>query len=163
MARSPYQDAYDQVIRLMAETLMLPTAVEPYRLAACVDRWREQRIAEICINEFGDEARAEVRARLHRNAEGAQRVGPGSHADDRRCNGVAHSLGSPLAGDAGLKGAVLSPTASTTDRRDGGRVSGNPIPVSEEDGASTRAAADRRPANRGGLLRSRSAEARHVA
>lgn len=100
MARSPYQDAYDQVIRLMAETLMLPPAVEPYRLAACVDRWREQRVADICINEFGDEARAEVRARLHRNAEGAQRVGPGAHADDRRCNGVARSLGIPLAGDA---------------------------------------------------------------
>lgn len=127
MTPRPYQQAYDVVIRMMAETLLLPPAVEPYRLAACVDRWREQRIAEICINEFGDEARADVRARLQKNAEGAQRLEPGAHADDRRSNGGSRSLGFPLAGGAGLNGTVLAPTASTTDRRDGGRVAGNPI------------------------------------
>lgn len=163
MTRSPYQDAYDQVIRLMAETLMLPPAVEPYRMATCVDRWREQRIAEICINEFGDEARAEVRARFWKNAEGAQRVGPGAFAGDQRGNDVSRSLGFPLAGGAGLNGTVLAPTASMTDRRDGGCVSGNPDSVSEEDGASTRADADRRRCNRAALLRPDTVEGRHVA
>lgn len=158
MTRSPYQDAYDQVIRLMAETLMLPPVVEPYRMAACVDRWREQRIANVCIDEFGDAVR-----RLLQDAEGAQRVGPGAFAGDQRGNDVSRSLGFPLAGGAGLNGTVLAPTASTTDRRDGGCVSGNPDPVSEEDGASTRADADRRRCNRAALLRSNSVEGRHVA
>ena len=62
-----------------------------------------------------------------RVAEGAQRVEPGAHADDRRSNGGSRSLGSPLAGGVGLKGTVLAPTASMTDCRDGGRVSGESI------------------------------------
>ncbi|KUL93447.1 hypothetical protein DK26_23285 [Bosea sp. WAO] len=122
MTPRPYQQAYDVVIRMMADALLLPPAVEPYRLAACVDRWREQRIADVCIDEFGDAAR-----RLLQDAEGAQRVGPGAHADDRRSNGGSRSLGFPLAGGAGLNGTVLAQSASTTDRRDGGRASGNPI------------------------------------
>lgn len=129
MTRSPFQHASDQVIRLMAETLVLPPAVEPYRIADCADRWREQRIAEICINEFGDDARAEARRLLQ------------------------------AAGDAGQGAIPPSPfPVSMTDRRDGGRVSGNPNSVSEEDGASTRADADRRRANRGALLRPLSTE-----
>lgn len=62
-----------------------------------------------------------------RVAEGAQRVGPGAFAGDQRGNDVSRSLGFPLAGGAGLNGTVLAPTASMTDRRDGGCVSGNPI------------------------------------
>lgn len=64
MSIRPYQQAYDAVIRMMAECLVLPPAVEPYRLGECMDRWREQRIAEICINEFGDDARAKARRLL---------------------------------------------------------------------------------------------------
>lgn len=117
MSLLSYQQAYDAVIRMMAECLVLPPAVEPYRLGECVDRWREQRIAEICINEFGDDARAEARrllqvagvaeqvvplppvsplcgpGKLFTNVEGAQRALTGPHAEDRRCNGAARSLG----------------------------------------------------------------------
>lgn len=102
-------------------------------------------------------------AAIVRVAEGAQRVGPGAFAGDQRGNDVSRSLGFPLAEGAGLNGTVLAPTASMIDRRDGGCVSGNPDPVSEEDGASTRADADRRRCNRAALLRSNSVEGRHVA
>lgn len=125
MTLSPHQHAYDVVIRMMAETLILPPAVEPYRLADCVNRWREQRVAEICINEFGDDARAEAR-RLLQVAEEAQSAPTGTYAGDRRGNRAARSLGSPLAGDVGLTGATLAhPSVSMIERRDGARVSGN--------------------------------------
>lgn len=120
MTRSPYQQAYDQVIRLMATALTLQPAVEPYRLADCVNRWREQRVAEICINEFGDDARAEAR-RLLQVAEEAQRLPPGAHADDRRGNRAARSLGSSLAGDV----ARIAPIPPAEARP--GRVSGKPM------------------------------------
>lgn len=90
VAGSAYQSAYDQVIRLMAVSLTLSPAIEPYRLAKCVDRWREQRIADVCINEFGDEARAEAR-RLLQVAEAAGRsaICPPAHSAlmTDRCDG----------------------------------------------------------------------------
>lgn len=62
-----------------------------------------------------------------RVAEEAPRAQPGIQTGVRSPNCGAHSLGFPLAGGVGLGGTVLAQTASTTDRRDGGRVSGNPI------------------------------------
>lgn len=128
MTLSPYQQAYNVVIRMMADTLLLPPAVEPYRLADCVNRWREQRIAEVCINEFGDDARAEAR-RLLQVAEGAQQFRPGLHAGDRRGDCAARSLGSDLAGDAGHSGstALAVPSVPMTGRRDGACISGEHI------------------------------------
>ena len=120
MSIRPYQQAYDVVIRMMAETLILPPAVEPYRLADCVNRWREQRVAEICINEFGDDARAEAR-RLLQVAEEAQRGPTGALADDRRRDRVARSLGHPLAGDVARVTPIPPAEASM------GRVSGKAI------------------------------------
>ncbi len=121
-----YQRAYDQQIRLMATTLLLSPAVEPYRLADCVDRWRMQRIAEICINEFGDDARAEAR-RLLQVAEGAPRFLTGPQTGVRSLNREARSLGSTLAGDAGHSGAValVTPSVPMTGRRDGACISGS--------------------------------------
>lgn len=105
MTLSPYQQAYDVVIRMMAETLILQPAVEPYRLADCVNRWREQRVAEVCINEFGDEARAEAR-RLIQVAEGAPRFLTGPQTGVRSLDCEACSLGSTLAGDAASNGFI---------------------------------------------------------
>lgn len=128
MSLRPYQQAYDVVIRMMAETLNLPPAVEPYRLADCVNRWREQRIAEVCINEFGDDARAEAR-RLLQVAEGAPRFLTGPQTGVRSLDCGALSLGSTLAGDAGHSGAValVTPSVPMTGRRDGACVSGRNI------------------------------------
>lgn len=66
-------------------------------------------------------------AAIVRVAEGSQQYPSGLHADDRRCNRAAVSLGFPLAGGAGLNGTVLAPKASMTDCRDGGRVSGESV------------------------------------
>lgn len=99
IAGSAYQSAYDQVIRLMAVSLTLSPAVEPYRLAECVDRWREQRIADVCINEFGDDARAEARRLLQvAEAVGRSAICPPAHSasmNDRRDGGCGMSKQSP--------------------------------------------------------------------
>ncbi|MCT4492765.1 hypothetical protein [Bosea minatitlanensis] len=120
MTLSPYQQAYDVVIRMMAECLVLHPAVEPDRIGECVDRWRMQRIAEICISEFGDDARAEAR-RLLSVAEGAPRVRPGAQTGVRSRNCAARSLGSALAGDA----ALIAPIPPAEARL--ARVSGETI------------------------------------
>lgn len=99
MSGRPLLHGCESAIRLMASTLLLPPAVDPSRVTACVDRWREQRIADVAIDEFGDEARAQAGDRLFPVTEGDQQSRSGLHADDRRCNCAAISLGHPLAGD----------------------------------------------------------------
>jgi hypothetical protein len=60
-------------------------------------------------------------AAVVRVAEEAQRLPTGAHADDRRCNRAARSLGASLAGDV----ARIAPIPPAEARP--GRVSGNPI------------------------------------
>lgn len=64
-------------------------------------------------------------AAVVRVAEGAQQSRTGLHADARRCDCAAISLGAPLAGDVGRAGASLAlSSVSMTERRDGACVSG---------------------------------------
>lgn len=93
---SPHQHIYDRVVGMMADLLCLSPQVDPADDAECRARWRQQRIAEIAIQEFGPDAKAIVQARLARDA-----------------------------GDAGRVAIAPAPPVSMTDRRDGGRVSGS--------------------------------------
>lgn len=70
---SPHQHIYDRVIGMMADLLCLAPQVDPADDAECEARWREQRIAEIAIQEFGPDAKAIVQARLAKVAEDAGR------------------------------------------------------------------------------------------
>ncbi len=70
---SPHQHIYDRVIGMMADLLCLSPQVDPADDAECCARWREQRIAEIAIQEFGPDAKAIVQARLARDAGDAER------------------------------------------------------------------------------------------
>ena len=87
---------------------------------------------------------------------------------DRQPRGLHQSYAPTLAivrdaGDAGRSVTPPAPTASMTDRRDGGRVSGSPFTPSEKDGAIFGVAADHRRCDRAALLRLAAGEARHVA
>ena len=163
MSLAPYRLVYMPVG--FAEAADRIVALVERGVVAVQDHWLSREACQTFIDRQPRLLHASYAptAAIVRVAEGAQRVGPGAFAGDQRGNDVSRSLGFPLAGGAGLNGTVLAPTASTTDRRDGGCVSGNPDPVSEEDGASTRADADRRRCNRAALLRSNSVEGRHVA
>lgn len=57
--------ACDRVIAMMAGHLLLDPVVEPADHGACVERWREQKLPEIAIQEFGPDAKALVQAELH--------------------------------------------------------------------------------------------------
>ena len=62
----------DRVIRDMASMLLLEPVVDIANQAACEARWRQQRIANIAIQEFGPEAKAIAQAELHRLAGGPE-------------------------------------------------------------------------------------------
>jgi hypothetical protein len=91
---SPHQHVYDRVIGMMADLLCLSPQVDPADDAECRARWRQQRIAEIAIQEFGPDAKAIVQARLARDAGDGHQIERGGGANDR-CN-EARRDGAPL-------------------------------------------------------------------
>ncbi|MBN9453220.1 MAG: hypothetical protein J0I42_14830 [Bosea sp.] len=89
--------ACDRVIAMMGRLLLLDPAVDISDAAACKERWRQERVAHIAIQEFGGEAKAYAQTELHQFAGGAGR------------NFSPHAI-----------------SVSMTEHRDGVRVSGNP-------------------------------------
>lgn len=88
--------ACDRVIAMMGRLLLLEPAVDISDAAACEERWRQERVAPIAIQEFGGEAKAFAQTELHQFAGDVERA------------------------------VSRLPTASMTERRGGVRVSGNP-------------------------------------
>lgn len=82
---SPHQHIYDRVIDMMADLLCLSPQVDPADDAACEERWREERMAPVAIEEFGSDAKAIVQAQLTRNAGNGHQIERGGGANDR-CN-----------------------------------------------------------------------------